>query len=503
MNGTHKKKILVIRMSSLGDIILTSPVVKSIRKALPEAEIDFLVKPQFSGAVRGNPYIDKVIPFSGLFATVNAINAAEYDYILDLHDVLRSRLVCAFSKAGKIIRYKKSSLARNFFVKMRIPSPSLEKHTVEKYLDTLKEIDITASDFGPEPEDWNYASAELAQAPENILLLQTAFLGDCVLTLPLFKKIRETFPRARITVVTRPETVQIFSSAGLDNVDFIEDRKKTAKSKLAETKRIISEIAARKYDAAIIPHRSIRSAFIAWKAGIPVRIGFSNSAGRFLLTHKIPFSWLMHDVGRNLSLLSPLTRNLRTGFPGLKPDATASSAISAARGLICGINPGSAWPTKRWPAENWAALIRRLSAETGSKVLITGGPGEKEWNRNIEKAAGTENCVNLTGETTMPELMEAIRGLKVFISNDSGPMHIACALGVPTVGIFGPTTKELGFFPYGRNNSVVQVPLSCRPCALHGSKKCPRGHFLCMKLITVDMVFNAAIEKTKISDSKP
>ena len=99
--------------------------------------------------------------------------------------------------------------------------------------------------------------------------------------------------------------------------------------------------------------------------------------------------------------------------------------------------------------------------------------------------------------------MEAIRGLKVFISNDSGPMHIACALGVPTVGIFGPTTKELGFFPYGRNNSVVQVPLSCRPCALHGSKKCPRGHFLCMKLITVDMVFNAAIEKTKISDSKP
>ena len=489
-------------MSSLGDIILTSPVLKSIRKALPDAEIDFLVKPQFAGAVRGNPYINKVIPFSGLFATVNAINAAGYDYIIDLHDVLRSRLICAFSKAGKIVRYKKSSLARRIFVKMRIPSPSLEKHTAEKYLDTLKEIGIPAAKGGPEPNDWNYASAELAQAPGSILLLQTAFLGDCVLTLPLLKKTREIFPMSKITVVTRPETVQIFAAAGLDNVDFIEDRKKTAKSKLAETKRIISELSERKFDAALIPHRSLRSAFIAWKAGIPVRIGFSNSAGKFLLTHKIPFSWLMHDVERNLSLLSPLTKNLKAGFPGIKPDAAASSAISAARGLVCGINPGSAWPTKRWPAENWAVLVRRLAAETGSKVLIAGGPGEQEWNRNIEKASGPENCVNLTGKTTMPELMEAIRGLKVFISNDSGPMHIACALGVPAVGIFGPTTKELGFFPYGKNNSVVQVQLECRPCALHGSRKCPRGHFLCMKLITPDMVFNAAMEKIRNSGDK-
>ncbi len=494
MNGKEIKKILIIRMSSLGDIILTAPVVRNLRLALPDAQIDFLVKPQFAGAVKGNPFINKVIPFSGLFATVNAINAAEYDCIIDLHGVLRSRLICAFAKAKRIIRYKKASLARRIFVNFRIPTPALEKNVAQRYLDTLKEIGVPAVCDGAALEDWDYNQAELAAKPKKILLIQTAFLGDCVLTLPLLKNIRDIFPQAEITVLTRPETVQVFSAPGLENVNFIEDRKKTAKSKLAETKRIIKEIFSRNFDAAIIPHRSFRSAFMAWKAGIPVRIGFSNSAGKFLLTHKVPFSWLMHDVERDLSLLTPVSKELKAAFPGIKTNEQASTAISKAKGLVFGINPGSAWPTKRWPAESWADLVKRLYAYSGKRVLIVGGKKEEEWNRHIEKASGPEKCVNLTGQTSMPELMEAIRGLRAFISNDSGPMHIACALGVPAIGIFGPTTKELGFFPYGEKNKVVQVPLSCRPCALHGSKKCPHGHFLCMRLITPEAVFEAARE---------
>ena len=126
-----------------------------------------------------------------------------------------------------------------------------------------------------------------------------------------------------------------------------------------------------------------------------------------------------------------------------------------------------------------------------------GGRGEKDWNTEIERLAGPENCLNLTGRTTLAELMEAIRPLKIFISNDSGPMHIAAALGVPAVGIFGPTTRELGFFPYGPGNKVIETQLACRPCALHGSRKCPHGHFLCMRLLTVEEVFKAAQEQGK------
>jgi len=247
----------------------------------------------------------------------------------------------------------------------------------------------------------------------------------------------------------------------------------------------------------IIPHRSLRSALLAWRAGIPVRVGFSSSAGSLFLTHKVPFSWLLHDVERNLALLSPLSGDLKGAFPGLSAGAGAAAPFAQSDHVTAGINAGSAWPTKRWPAENWARLIKKLAARNGGKVLMVGGPGEKDWNAEIERLAGPANCLNLTGKTSMAELMEAIRPLKVFISNDSGPMHIAAALGVPAVGVFGPTTRELGFFPYGPGNRVVETRLACRPCALHGGRKCPRGHFLCMRLLTVDEVFKAALDSVK------
>jgi heptosyltransferase-2 len=170
--------------------------------------------------------------------------------------------------------------------------------------------------------------------------------------------------------------------------------------------------------------------------------------------------------------------------------------------IFIGANPGSVWPTKRWPKDYWARLITELSRAYGTKVLLVGGRNEVEWNGEIEKAAAPGSILNLTGKTGMEDLMGLIRRLKLFITNDSGPMHIAVAFGVPVAAIFGPTTRELGFFPYGAGNIVLEEPLACRPCALHGSKKCPRGHFLCMRLVTPDKVLAAAkdiLDKENIS----
>jgi heptosyltransferase-2 len=485
-------RILIIRMSSLGDIILTAPVFRSLRAKWPGARLEILVKPQFLDAVSKSAFIDGALPFRGFFPALAAIKAAAYDAVVDLHDTPRSRLLCLFAGAP-VVRYRKDSLARRLFVNFRIPSPSLEKHTLDRYLDALAPLGVEPVRSGPELGDWTQGAARpaLKPGPVRICLLQTAFLGDCVLTLPLLKKIKEVLPGAAVTVVTRPETAQIFSSSGLADA-IIEDRKRTAASGLAEFRRLRSELAAGGFGAAIIPHRSLRSALLARLAGIPVRVGFSSSAGSPLLTHKVPFSWLLHDVERNLALMSPLAENLKSAFPGLRQDAAAAPPFSAADNVLAGVNTGSAWPTKRWPAASWARLIRRLAARCGGRVLMVGGPGEREWNAEIERLAGPENCLNLTGKTTMAGLMEAIRPLKVFVSNDSGPMHIAAALGVPAVGVFGPTTRELGFFPYGPGNAVVETHLECRPCALHGSRECPRGHFLCMRLLTVGEVFEAA-----------
>ncbi|HAT73248.1 MAG TPA: hypothetical protein DCS63_10580 [Elusimicrobia bacterium] len=488
-------KVLVIRMSSLGDIILTAPVFRSLRAKWPAARLEILVKPQFLGAVSKSAFIDAAIPFSGFLPALRAINAARYDAVIDLHDTPRSRLLTLLARVPIKLRYRKATLSRRLFVNFRIPSPALEKHTLERYLDTLSGLGVPAAHSGPELGDWTSGAEKphLKPGPLKICLLQTAFLGDCVLTLPLLKKIKEVLPGSSVAVITRPETAGIFSASGLAS-EIIEDRKKTAASGLEEFRRLARELRAGNYDAAIIPHRSLRSALLAWYAGVPVRVGFSSSAGSLFLTHKVPFSWLLHDVERNLALLSPLAENLKTAFPGLNTGA-AAAPFGPADKITAGINAGSAWPTKRWPAANWARLIRRLAGPGGGRVLLVGGPGERDWNAEIERLAGPEHCLNLTGKTTMPELMEAIRPLKVFISNDSGPMHIAAALGVPAVGIFGPTTRELGFFPYGGGNRVIETPLACRPCALHGSRKCPRGHFLCMRLLTVDEVYQAAAAK--------
>ncbi|MBU2572532.1 MAG: hypothetical protein KKH28_00430 [Elusimicrobia bacterium] len=488
--------ILVIRLSSLGDIILTAPVLRNIRNRWPAARLTMLVKPQFAAAVRKNPFVSEVLPFTGLSSTLRAIKRGRHDILLDLHANLRSRLLSVLSGIPVKARYRKDSLARRLFVNFRVPSPALEKHTLERYLQVLEKIGVPVVFREPLMGDWTTGPgpAVSAQGRKRICLLQTAFLGDSVLTLPLLEKIKKAAPDSDITVVARPDTAAIFASCGLA-AEIMTDNKREAGSFWAGFRRLAGELKKRKFDIAIVPHRSLRSALLVRFAGIPVRIGFDSSAGSFLFTHKIPFSWLIHDLERNLTLLLPLAPGLsQTRFPPLRESSAGLTESGAGAGIFIGANPGSVWPTKRWPSPYWARLIKKLSAAYGTRVLLVGGKNEAAWNAEIEAAAGPETCLNLTGKTGIDELMAAIKRLKVFITNDSGPMHIAVAFGVPVAAVFGPTTKELGFFPYGERNTVLEADLACRPCALHGSVSCPRGHFLCMRLITPDKVFDAAKE---------
>ncbi|MBI4801141.1 MAG: hypothetical protein HY796_01335 [Elusimicrobia bacterium] len=494
--------ILIIRLSSLGDIILTAPVLRNLKERWPAARITMLVKPQFAAAVRKNPFVSAALPFTGIFSALREIKRGRYDILLDLHANLRSLLLCAGSAIPVKARYKKDSLARRLFVNFRVPNPALEKRTLERYLQVLEKIGVPVVCREPLLGDWvlEPGPAVSAQGRKRICLLQTAFLGDCVLTLPLLAKIRKAAPDSDITVVARPDTAALFASCGLA-AEIITDNKREAGSFWPEFRRLAGELKRRKFDIAIVPHRSFRSALLARLAGIPVRIGFDSSAGSFFFTHRVPFSWLIHDLERNLTLLLPLTPGpAQTRFPPLRESSAALKG--AGTDIFIGANPGSVWPTKRWPARHWARLIKKLSAAYGARVLLVGAKDEAAWNAQIEAAAGPGTCLNLTGKTGIEELMALVKRLKIFITNDSGPMHIAVAFGVPVAAVFGPTTKELGFFPYGERNAVLEADLACRPCALHGSASCPRGHFLCMRLITPDKVFDAAKELLERSREK-
>jgi heptosyltransferase-2 len=221
---------------------------------------------------------------------------------------------------------------------------------------------------------------------------------------------------------------------------------------------------------------------LAWGAGIPERIGFSASAGALLLTRRVPFTWTLHDLERNLTLLMALR-------PEYRPAAILPAAGARGAERLVGVHPGSAWPTKRWLAERYEELCRRLAGE-GFKVVLIGGPDDRGLCADLASRCG---AVDFSGRT-LTDLRGLMARLSLFVTNDSGPMHVATAAGVPTLAIFGPTTRELGFFPYGPGHRVLEHSLACRPCSLHGGRSCPQGHFLCMRLTTVQEVFDAARE---------
>ena len=231
-----------------------------------------------------------------------------------------------------------------------------------------------------------------------------------------------------------------------------------------------------------------------------------------MYTKTVPFSWMIHDAERNLSLLQGIAKENFTAEK-LSMRYAPSAEENVARLMrdfnlegktLVGIHAGSAWPTKCWPMEYYVELISRLQTELGVQAVLVGG-GQKDTDLGEKICQLSKgHAASLCGKTSLADLMALMTHLKLFITNDSGPMHIATAFDVPTLAIFGPTTKELGFFPYGEGHRVMEVKdLPCRPCALHGGKKCPKKHFQCMRSITPDMVFQAAKEMLEKNNALP
>lgn len=490
--------ILVVRLSSLGDVVLTAPVYRQLKAQWPDCRITVLVKPGFAPVLEGNPNVDRVEPFQGLSAALKLARSGGFTHLLDLHGNLRSLLLRRLCGIPNVSVYRKDALARRFFVAFGLKSPSLERHTVERYLDALRPWGIRAGGTGLSLGEVGVESS--SSATKNVVIVQTAFLGDTALTLPLARDTRAVFPRARVSVLTLPALAPLFQGSPWVDEVLIDDKRGAHKG-LGGLWRLAGELKGRGFDLALIPHRSFRSALLAYLAGIPRRVGFSSSAGRWLLTDRVPFTWLMHDLERNLALLKPLApgvevRDDESVF--LTAGDAARSALERrlrAEGVppetvLVGVHPGSAWPTKRWLPERFAELCRRFE-KAGERVVLIGGPSDRALCGELAKASG---ALDWSGRTSLDELKALMPRLSLLVTNDSGPMHLATGSGTPTLAIFGPTTRELGFFPYGPGHRVLEADLSCRPCGLHGAKACPEGHFLCMRLITTEQVWAAARE---------
>jgi len=320
----------------------------------------------------------------------------------------------------------------------------------------------------------------VTEAP-SVLVIQTAFLGDVVLTTPLFGALKELWPAGRVTALVIPATAPILE--GLPAVDdvIVHDKRRGGWRDLW---RVLREVRRRRFELVISPHRSARSALIAWASGAR-RIGYRESALRWVYTATVHRPWEAHETERVLALLAPLGAKAGDAQPrlALREEERAAARRLAGEGRYAVVSPSSAWPTKRWTPEGFAAVGDWLAAR-GYRVVITGGPGEREVAAAVA-ARMDAPALNVAGETTARELAALVAGAALLVANDSAPVHVASAFDTPTVAIFGATVPAQGFGPRARRAAVAEVAgLACRPCGAHGGRRCAEKHFKCMLTLT-------------------
>ena len=328
---------------------------------------------------------------------------------------------------------------------------------------------------------------------QRVIVAQSGFLGDVVLTTPLLATISEYLTPESLTVLTTPQARPLVEHSPYVSQVLV-DAKRTAGRGLLGLWRMAQRLRRERFALAIAAHKSLRTALLLALAGIPQRVGFRQSPGWFLYHRTAQREARRHEVERILCIMHAF---------GLAPEECnrtpqveyPETARQEARVLLQHhqltpadpvfiVCPGSVWPTKRWTVAGFAQLVRQLESRYG-RVLLCGGPDDALVAQAVHEQAGGQG-INLVGKADLLTFMALVDHAQVVISNDSAPMHIAVARRVPVVAIFCATTPSLGYGPYTDNAIVVEKKeLACRPCDRHGSHRCPLDTNACMQGISV------------------
>lgn len=333
----------------------------------------------------------------------------------------------------------------------------------------------------------------------KILVRSVNWIGDAVMTTPAIGVIREHFPNAEITILANVLVSRLLLlHPGIDNIITF-DRQGIHRG-VAGRLRLAAELRKHAFDLAIILPNSFDSALVPWLAGIPARIGKCSDGRTLLLSGRYNAAkgpTACHEVEYYLNLMKFFGITGSSTQPHLfitSEEESRASALLAEHGIhandfVLGINPGASYGSaKRWYPDRFAEVARRLAAKWSAKVVIFGGPGETSIAADIESHL-EGSAANMAGKTSVRELMALIKRCNFFITNDSGPMHIAAAFDVPLVAIFG-STDHTGTSPYNNKATVVRSNVECAPCKL---RECPTDH-RCMTTVTEEAVIDAALE---------
>lgn len=336
----------------------------------------------------------------------------------------------------------------------------------------------------------------------RILIVRFSAIGDIILTLPVVDALRERFPEARIDYLTSKEYLELLGKhPGLKRI-WSFDRAQG----FPELRRLARRLRQERYDLLVDLHYSLRSIYIRLFTGAFMtrsyrKLTFSRLLLRFARVNRLRnaprvldrYFTAVADFG-----LQPQGRRPRLHLSDRALEGAAQALLRAGVGPgrpLLVIAPGASHPTKRWPPPSFAAAAAALAAP-GETIALLGGSGDREVaaevGRGLARAGLT--ALDLTDRLALAESAAVIGRARLVLTNDSGLMHVADALDRPLVAMFGPTSRELGFYPVGEKARVVELPLPCRPCSLHGSDLCPQNHHRCLRELPVEAVIRAAEE---------
>lgn len=334
----------------------------------------------------------------------------------------------------------------------------------------------------------------------KILVRATNWVGDAVMALPALEAIRRREPRAHIAVVARPWVAELYRDQGFADQLIVFDHA-GQHAGIIGVEALARELRRERFDTALLLQNAFQAAWLAWRAGIPRRIGYARDRRSWLLTEAVelpqpgeipsqePFYYL--ELLRRAGWLEQLPQlaavSLRvSGAAQQNGESKLRAAGARAGARRVAIAPGAAFGTARcWPVERFAELADRATAELDADVVLVGSATDRDTAQRI--AAGMRSkAVMLAGHTTIGELPGVLRACHAFVGNDSGAMHVAAAVGLPVIGVFGPTDPE-ATAPLTDRLAVVREAVECSPCFL---RACPVDH-RCMQRIEVERVFDA------------
>lgn len=313
----------------------------------------------------------------------------------------------------------------------------------------------------------------------KILIILPNWLGDAVMATPAIEALCNVYPDAELTLVGSYVSIEALKHHPQCKRHYVDETKKGG-NRLLNTYRFAKELG--EHNMGITFRNQLHSSLLARWSGTPITAGRSAWHSSLLLTHAIKPSHPSHlveqytDIAQSLSQKPLEIRHLKLH---IKPHFFERPTL--------GINPGATYGSaKRWYPEKFAEVARAYANHY--EIVIFGGPNEVEMANDIESRLEGVNVTNLAGKTTVEELCSKIGGLDLFITNDSGPMHIAAAYQVPTVAIFGPTNHTETSQWINEKSSIVRHNMECSPCM---KRECPLGHHECMKNITAQEVIEA------------